>query len=233
VRRLKRVRSRADLAPKALDVLLKQRRAKLCDGSPGPIEQRLLATKKTRIEDYNLGGVVRTARFLSDGANVRQFVALLEDTRNCVDQYPDFGRQRDSDRASMPRSSEGEAAPGRRLWRRGVSLDNVLAIAAAAKGSRRLIVFGLVLSAPLVMFGARFLMSLVERYPILVWGGAAILGWAGGELISGDSFWTARGLGSGVFAEIIGAAGCAFVLAIGAMMSVYKSTQIRKQQNLN
>jgi YjbE family integral membrane protein len=114
-----------------------------------------------------------------------------------------------------------------------MSLDNVLAIAAAAKGSKSLIVFGLVLSAPLVVFGASFLMSLVERYPILVWGGAAVLGWAGGELIGGDSIWTEHGLDSDVFSEIIGAAGCAFVLLVAATLSVYKSVQAKKQQDFN
>jgi predicted tellurium resistance membrane protein TerC len=114
-----------------------------------------------------------------------------------------------------------------------MSLDNVLAIAAAAKGSASLIVFGLVLSAPLVVFGASFLMSLVERYPILVWGGAAVLGWAGGELIGGDSIWTPHGLDSDVFPEIIGAAGSAFVLLVAATLSVYKSVQAKKQQDFN
>ena len=114
-----------------------------------------------------------------------------------------------------------------------MSLDNVLAIAAAAKGSKRLIVFGLVLSAPLVMFGASFLMSLVERFPVLVWGGAAILGWAGGELIGGDSIWTAHGLDSDVFLEIIGAAGCAFVLLVAGTLSAHKSVQAKKQQDFN
>ena len=114
-----------------------------------------------------------------------------------------------------------------------MSLDNVLAIAAAAKGSASLIVFGLVLSAPLVVFGASFLMSLVERYPILVWGGAAVLGWAGGELIGGDSIWTEHGLDSDVFPEIIGAAGSAFVLLVAATLSVYKSVQAKKQQDFN
>ena len=114
-----------------------------------------------------------------------------------------------------------------------MSLDNVLAIAAAAKGSKSLIVFGLVLSAPLVVFGASFLMSLVERYPILVWGGAAVLGWAGGELIGGDSIWTEHGLDSDVFPEIIGAAGSAFVLLVAATLSVYKSVQAKKQQDFN
>jgi predicted tellurium resistance membrane protein TerC len=71
-----------------------------------------------------------------------------------------------------------------------MSLDNVLALAAAAKGAWRLIVFGLLLSAPLVMFGAGLLSNLITRFPLLVWAGAAILGWAGGELIAADPAWS-------------------------------------------
>jgi YjbE family integral membrane protein len=74
-----------------------------------------------------------------------------------------------------------------------MSLDNVLALAAASKGSLWLIVFGLLTSAPLVVFGAHVLSSLMNRFPILVWGGAMVLGWAGGELIAADPAWTALG----------------------------------------
>ena len=75
-----------------------------------------------------------------------------------------------------------------------MSLDNVLALAAAANGSTRLIVFGLLLSAPLIMFGARFMAAPMERFPLLIWAGAVVLGWAGGELIAGDPVWTRLGL---------------------------------------
>ena len=56
-----------------------------------------------------------------------------------------------------------------------MSLDNVLAIAAAAHGSMRLIVFGLALSAPLVMFSAGSLLQSFDRFPLLIWAGAGIL----------------------------------------------------------
>jgi len=71
-----------------------------------------------------------------------------------------------------------------------MSIDNVLALTAAAKGSVRLIIFGLLLSAPLVMFGANILSGLMSRFPIMLWVGAMILGWAGGELIAGDPEWS-------------------------------------------
>jgi predicted tellurium resistance membrane protein TerC len=62
----------------------------------------------------------------------------------------------------------------------------VLAIAAAAKGNTALIIFGLAISIPLIVAGATLIMALLTRFPILVWAGAALLGWIAGELIVGD-----------------------------------------------
>ncbi|VFU07644.1 TerC family protein [Methylocella tundrae] len=67
-----------------------------------------------------------------------------------------------------------------------MSLDNVIAVAGAAQGSMALIIFGLVLSIPLVVLGSTFLIALLERFPALVWIGAGILGWVAGELIGSD-----------------------------------------------
>ncbi len=67
-----------------------------------------------------------------------------------------------------------------------MSLDNVVAIAAAAKGSILLIAFGLALSIPLIVFSSGFMLALLNRYPILIWAGSALLGWIAGELICSD-----------------------------------------------
>jgi YjbE family integral membrane protein len=72
-----------------------------------------------------------------------------------------------------------------------MSLDNVLAIAGAAKSAPPdqqiwLVVIGLLISIPLVVFGATLIMELLTRFPILVWGGAALLGWIAGELMVSD-----------------------------------------------
>ena len=69
-----------------------------------------------------------------------------------------------------------------------MSLDNVVAIAAAARGSLTLIIFGLVLSVPLIVFGATLIIRILERYPVLVWAGAGLLGWIAGGLIASDAF---------------------------------------------
>jgi YjbE family integral membrane protein len=67
-----------------------------------------------------------------------------------------------------------------------MSTDNVIAVAAAAKGSITLLVLGLIISIPLVVYGATMLMKLMERWPIIITLGAAILGWTAGEMAVTD-----------------------------------------------
>ncbi len=67
-----------------------------------------------------------------------------------------------------------------------MSLDNVIAVAAAANGSIPLLVLGLAISVPLIVAGAALIMALLNRLPILVWAGAALLGWIAGEVIATD-----------------------------------------------
>ena len=67
-----------------------------------------------------------------------------------------------------------------------MSLDNIVAIAAAAHGSYALLMFGLACSIPLIMAGAALVTALLERFPVVVWAGAALLGWIAGEIIAKD-----------------------------------------------
>jgi YjbE family integral membrane protein len=67
-----------------------------------------------------------------------------------------------------------------------MSLDNVIAVAAAAKGSLMLLVLGLAISIPLVIFGATMLMKVMDRYPIIITIGAALLGWVAGDMAATD-----------------------------------------------
>jgi hypothetical protein len=67
-----------------------------------------------------------------------------------------------------------------------MSLDNVIAVAAAARGSLPLLVLGLLISIPLVIFGSTLLMKLMDRWPIIVTIGAALLGWVAGEMAVTD-----------------------------------------------
>jgi YjbE family integral membrane protein len=67
-----------------------------------------------------------------------------------------------------------------------MSLDNVMAVTAAAKGNLPLIVFGLAVSIPLVVFGSQIIMRLIERLPLLVPAGGGLLGYIAGDLATDD-----------------------------------------------
>jgi YjbE family integral membrane protein len=67
-----------------------------------------------------------------------------------------------------------------------MSLDNAIAIAAAAKGDTTLIILGLLISIPLIIFGATLIMALLQRFPIIVVAGGGLLGWIAGEVIATD-----------------------------------------------
>jgi YjbE family integral membrane protein len=67
-----------------------------------------------------------------------------------------------------------------------MSLDNVIAVAAAAHGSVPLLIVGLAISIPLIVVGAALIMALLSKLPILVWAGAALLGWIAGQVIATD-----------------------------------------------
>jgi len=68
-----------------------------------------------------------------------------------------------------------------------MSLDNVLAIAGVAGGSWALLGFGLALSIPLVVFGSQLILKLMDRFPVIIYIGAAILGWTAAKMIVGDA----------------------------------------------
>lgn len=105
-----------------------------------------------------------------------------------------------------------------------MSLDNVLAIAAAARGSTYLIVFGLALSVPIVMFGAGFLLKVLERFPALVWAGAGLLGWVAGEMAASDPALLERlhGVDHSALERWLSFGGVAFVLSIAFAVKVYR-----------
>jgi YjbE family integral membrane protein len=67
-----------------------------------------------------------------------------------------------------------------------MSLDNVIAVAAAAKGSTLLLVVGLAISIPMVVFASQLLLKAMDRFPIIITIGAALLGWVAGEMAIGD-----------------------------------------------
>jgi YjbE family integral membrane protein len=67
-----------------------------------------------------------------------------------------------------------------------MSLDNVIAVAAAANGQLPLLILGLAISIPMIIAGAALIMMVLDRFPILVWLGATLLGWIAGNVITTD-----------------------------------------------
>ena len=67
-----------------------------------------------------------------------------------------------------------------------MSLDNVVAVAGAANGNILLIILGLVISIPLIIWGSQLLMKIMEKFPIIIIAGAALLGYTAGEMIFKD-----------------------------------------------
>ena len=112
-----------------------------------------------------------------------------------------------------------------------MSLDNVIAIAAAARGSAHLIIFGLVLSVPIVMFGAGFLLKALERLPLLVWAGAGLLGWVSGEMMASDPVvraYTQDHIEHATFEQALCLIGAGSVLAIAFVIKSRRLTRSRR-----
>ena len=98
-----------------------------------------------------------------------------------------------------------------------MSLDNVIAVAAAAQGSMVLLILGLAISIPLVIFGSTLMIKLMERFPIIVMVGAALIGWVGGETIVSDVSLREVLAARPWLHYAAAAAGAAFVVALGRM----------------
>jgi len=95
----------------------------------------------------------------------------------------------------VPEDENDEIAAGTTLWHAIrivviadiiMSLDNVIAVAAAAGGQLPLMVLGLAISIPMIIAGAALIMMVLDRFPVLVWLGAVLLGWIAGDVIESD-----------------------------------------------
>ncbi len=119
-----------------------------------------------------------------------------------------------------------------------MSLDNVIAVAAAAGGSLTLLILGLGISIPLVIFGSTLLLKLMERWPVIITLGAALLGFVAGEMAVTDpaiggwvaaSFTYVNGkpMIGGVSLELVcGAIGALLVWAVGTWLARRKTAAV-------
>jgi len=110
-----------------------------------------------------------------------------------------------------------------------MSLDNVIAVAAAAKGNYFLLGLGLSVSIPVVIAGSALFLAIIERFPIVVWGGGALLGWIAGGLLPEDP--VVAQYFSEAAAEtldiVCGIAGAIFVVLMG--LYLVKSRRLREE----
>ena len=119
-----------------------------------------------------------------------------------------------------------------------MSLDNVIAVAAAAAGSTTLLILGLAISIPLVIFGSTLLLKLMERFPIIITIGGGLLGFVAGEMLVSDpalegwmraNFQFADGhpvFGGISLALIIGTIGAIFVVVAGKWLATRKAAEL-------
>lgn len=101
-----------------------------------------------------------------------------------------------------------------------MSLDNVIAVAGAAHGDITLVVFGILVSVPIIVWGSRFVLKLMDRFPVVITLGGALLGWIAGGMAVSDGAVTAH-LGElpGWLKYACGALGAVLVVAVGKWLA--------------
>ncbi|MCA0213632.1 MAG: TerC family protein [Proteobacteria bacterium] len=100
-----------------------------------------------------------------------------------------------------------------------MSLDNVIGVAAAAKGNVMLLIVGLIISIPLIIFGSAILLRIMGRFPVIITLGAGLLGWVAGEMALSDpaiSVWSAQ---QHTLHMLAPAAGALAVIAVGKWLT--------------
>ena len=106
-----------------------------------------------------------------------------------------------------------------------MSLDNVIAVAATAQGNMLLLILGLAISIPLVIFGSTLMIKLMERFPVIITLGAALIGWVGGETIANDNVLHGYAMGHPWLHYVAAAAGAVLVVALGKLVQARRPQQ--------
>jgi YjbE family integral membrane protein len=147
-------------------------------------------------------------------------------------------------RLLVPRDrDEHQVQPAVRLWRAVwlivvadivMSFDNILALVEIANGDAVLLAIGLAISIPLVIAGAALIGKLLDRAPVLIWVGAALLGWIAGETIIGDKAVASSviSLVGGQFAYLetaAAASGAVLVIVVGALWRQWRLSKTSEQ----
>lgn len=100
-----------------------------------------------------------------------------------------------------------------------MSLDNVIGVAAAAKGELLLLIIGLGVSIPLIIFGSTVILKLMTRFPIIITLGAGLLGWVAGEMALTDPAVSPFFAPSGMLHSVVPALGAVLVVVAGKWLT--------------
>ena len=113
-----------------------------------------------------------------------------------------------------------------------MSLDNVIAVAAAAKGNTTLLMLGLAISIPMVVFGSAIMIKLMARFPIIVTFGACLIGWVGGETIASDVVLREFSEANPWLHYVAATAGALAVLAIGKYFQTKHASEEKSDESV-
>ena len=105
-----------------------------------------------------------------------------------------------------------------------MSLDNSVAIAAAAKGNMALVIFGLLLSVPIIIGGSAIILKLMTRFPIIITIGGALLGWLAGDLIAHDPLLADYVKTLPAMTPTYAAAGCALLVVVAGRIAASRKS---------
>jgi YjbE family integral membrane protein len=106
-----------------------------------------------------------------------------------------------------------------------MSLDNVLGVAAAAKGNVPLLVFGLVISIPIITWSSQLVLKLIDRFPIIINAGGALLGYVAGEMLVGEALFVSLVETRHYLHWLVPAFCAALVLVVGRWLTMRKAVE--------
>ena len=108
-----------------------------------------------------------------------------------------------------------------------MSLDNVLGVAGAANGNVTLLIFGLLVSIPLIAWSSQLVLKLIDRFPFIIYAGGALLGYVAGEMLAGEALFKALLEAQHVLHWLIPAVCALLVLVVGKWLAVRKTAKAR------
>jgi YjbE family integral membrane protein len=108
-----------------------------------------------------------------------------------------------------------------------MSLDNVLGVAGAAHGNATLLIFGLLVSIPLIAWSSQLVLKLIDRFPFIIYAGGALLGYVAGEMLAGEPLFRTLLEAQHVLHWLIPAACAILVLLAGKWLAMRKAVMVK------